>query len=621
MQLIATNGPLAGTAITIVDDVTVGEPDVADSNSASCRIRRSGHGFTLTALSPDAPVFVNGLPVGTLPLEPHDEVRIGDSMFVVRADEPEVDSTLTPCEVRLGTQAVARPLGEVRVEDALLHGHPLQGGPSSRQAPTREDRDLAALLRISAALSTIHGLATLDSALAGLILDVVPGELVAFGGGEGRHDEVLSAWTAGPPSAGSVQIDPTLLACAVREQRALAVEMGSRRVIVAPMMAFGHATGSIWVETSNAAIDVGHVRLVLVVGALAAVARDQARETTRLQHANEMLQAEINLDHDMVGGSRPMRLLFERITKVARTDTTVLLQGESGTGKELVARAVHRNSRRLDRPFVAINCAAITETLLESELFGHEKGAFTGAIGLKKGKLELADGGTLFLDEIGELPLALQAKLLRAIQEREFERVGGTRAIRADFRLIAASNRDLGAAAKGGTFRQDLFYRLNVVTLTLPPLRDRLEDLSLLAEHFVRKHAARCGRRVHGISPDALAQLATHTWPGNVRELENVIEQALALGSSDRIVVDDLPILEPLTQPESATAAHARPLDYHATVEQTKRDLILRALAQANRSPTAAARLLGVHPNYLHRLMRNLNVRPQGLRPDVRSEK
>jgi transcriptional regulator with PAS, ATPase and Fis domain len=334
-----------------------------------------------------------------------------------------------------------------------------------------------------------------------------------------------------------------------------------------------------------------------------------------------MLQAEINLDHDMVGGSRPMRLLFERITKVARTDTTVLLQGESGTGKELVARAVHRNSRRLDRPFVAINCAAITETLLESELFGHEKGAFTGAIGLKKGKLELADGGTLFLDEIGELPLALQAKLLRAIQEREFERVGGTRAIRADFRLIAASNRDLGAAAKGGTFRQDLFYRLNVVTLTLPPLRDRLEDLSLLAEHFVRKHAARCGRRVHGISPDALAQLATHTWPGNVRELENVIEQALALGSSDRIVVDDLPILEPLTQPESATAAHARPLDYHATVEQTKRDLILRALAQANRSPTAAARLLGVHPNYLHRLMRNLNVRPQGLRPDVRSEK
>ena len=205
-----------------------------------------------------------------------------------------------------------------------------------------------------------------------------------------------------------------------------------------------------------------------VVAALTAVMREQAREAARLQRTNEALQAEINLEHNMVGRSKPMRVLFERIARVARTEATVLICGESGTGKELVARAVHRNSARANRPFVAIDCAAITETLLESEFFGHEKGAFTGAMALKQGKLELSDGGTLFLDEIGELPLALQARLLRSIQEREFARVGGTRAVRVDFRLIAASNRDLEAAVKEGLFRQDLFYRLNVVTLALP---------------------------------------------------------------------------------------------------------------------------------------------------------
>jgi transcriptional regulator with GAF, ATPase, and Fis domain len=371
------------------------------------------------------------------------------------------------------------------------------------------------------------------------------------------------------------------------------------------MMAFGRATGTIWAEMRGGeAIDAGHVRLLLVVGALVAVARERVLEAARLQEDNQLLQAEINLEHNMVGRSRPMRTLFDRIARVARTDSTILVRGESGTGKELVARAAHRNSARADRPFIPINCAAITESLLESELFGHEKGAFTGAIGLKKGKLELADRGTLFLDEIGELPLLLQVKLLRAIQEREFERVGGTRPVRVDFRLIAATNRDLEAAVQAGTFRQDLFYRLNVVTLALPPLRERKDDLPLLAEYFVRKHAPRCGRRIRKIAPAALARLEKHHWPGNVRELENVIEQALALGASEDILSDDLPAgLGDALAPASSS------LDYHATLEETKRELIVRAFERAGQSHAGAARLLGVHPNYLHRLMRNFNLR------------
>jgi Nif-specific regulatory protein len=389
-----------------------------------------------------------------------------------------------------------------------------------------------------------------------------------------------------------------------RERLAVVVAYDGRQAIVAPMMAFGRSTGCVWAETRpGAQLDAVHVRLLLVVLALASVSREHSREAARLQEANELLKAEINLEHNMAGRSRPMRALFDRIARVARTETTILLRGESGTGKELVARAVHRNSTRTGRSFIAVNCAALTESLLESELFGHEKGAFTGALGLKKGKLELADGGTLFLDEIGELPLALQAKLLRALQEREFDRVGGTRPVRVDFRLIAATNRDLESSIKAGQFRQDLYYRINVVTLALPPLRERPDDVAVLAEYFVRKHAPRSGRRVRGIAPDAVTRLTTHDWPGNVRELENVVEQALALGSDEWIVAADLPAFG------DRTLAGSESLQYHDRMEETKRDLIVRAFERAGHSHSEAARLLGVHPNYLHRLLRNLDLR------------
>ncbi len=593
MLLLARNGSLAGTTITLADGLML---SAADGGAPVCRVRAADGGFVLDALEQDAPIFINALPLTARPLIERDEVRIGDSLFIVRTDEAHATSALVPCSVSEGT-AIDRE-SDIKVALELTPSSwPLGHGS------TCDDR-IAALCGAAVALSQVRGLASLDAAVAGLILDAVPVRRVAFADGDGTSATVRSAWSVAEDSPRVLHVDAGRLATAMRERAGVIVNMDGANVLVAPMLAFGRAVGAVWAEAGRGVeLDERHLGLLLVVAALTAVAREQAHEAARLEETNERLRAEINLEHNMVGTSRPMRQLFDRIARVARTESTMLVRGESGTGKELVARAAHRNSPRADRPFIAINCAALTETLLESELFGHEKGAFTGAIGLKKGKLELADGGTLFLDEIGELPLPLQAKLLRALQEREFERVGGTRPVRVDFRLIAATNRDLEEAVRAGAFRQDLFYRLNVVTLVLPPLRDRKEDIPSLADYFVRKHGARSGRRVLGVHPEALSRLMKYDWPGNVRELENVIEQALALGVTDRIVLDDLP----------ATLSHAPrkagSLNYHETVEGMKRDLILRAFEQAEHNHTAAARLLGVHPNYLHRLLRNFDLR------------
>ena len=599
MELVAVNGLLAGTAYLLSQGLIIPSPDDESSPSQrGCRIRAlDGGEFTLEAADGETSLFVNGLPLSGRPLRTGDEVRLGDSLFIAREHERAPATVLDGCQVSLGRLARTRQILEVPFDDAVLYADDVD--------ELRAGHDLAKLTRAVGALTSVRGLAAIDSALAGFILGVVPAERVAFIDCHGTALTTRSAWSSAGSTA--LEVDAEIVKRACERRTAVIVDAGGRRVLAGPMIAFGRATGAAWVEAAAegaAALDQGHLRLLLVITALAAVAREESREAARLQESKERLQAEINLEHNMVGRSQPMRAVFDRIARVAQSDATVLIRGESGTGKELVARAVHRNSARATRPFVAINCAALTESLLESELFGHEKGAFTGALGMKKGRLELADGGTLFLDEIGELPLNLQAKLLRALQEREFERVGGTRPVRVDFRLVAATNRDLDAAVKSAAFRQDLFYRLNVVSLTLPPLRDRKQDLPLLAEYFVRKHAARCGRQSCTLTSDVVTCFLGYDWPGNVRELENIIEQALVLGSGDCVVPDDLP-----PGLFSGGAPAASTLDYHQTLEQAKRDLIARAFEQAGRNHTQAARLLGVHPNYLHRLLRNLDLR------------
>ncbi|MBI4907415.1 MAG: sigma-54-dependent Fis family transcriptional regulator [Acidobacteria bacterium] len=305
-----------------------------------------------------------------------------------------------------------------------------------------------------------------------------------------------------------------------------------------------------------------------------------------------------------------MSRVLDFIARVAPTDATVLLHGESGTGKELAACAIHRASHRASGPFVAINCAALPEHLIESELFGHSRGAFTGAVTGKKGKMEFAAGGTLFLDEIGELPIALQPKLLRALQEREFTCVGANHPIQADVRIVAATNCDLRAAITKGTFRLDLFFRLDVVSMTLPPLRDRREDIPLLAKHFASECGARLGRHVAGFSAEALQRMLGYSWPGNIRELQNAVERAVVLGSGDVIQLHDLP--EAIVTARPATAEEDEG-SFHTAVRQFKRHLILKAVDCAGGNITHAARTLSVDPNYLHRLLRNLNLR-EGLK-------
>ena len=330
------------------------------------------------------------------------------------------------------------------------------------------------------------------------------------------------------------------------------------------------------------------------------------RDRARLTEENAYLRGEQAQGYgEIVGGSDAMRKVFALVDRVAPTETSVAIYGESGTGKELVAHAIHSRSRRKDKPFIKVNCAALVETLLESELFGHEKGAFTGAIRRKPGRFELADGGTLFLDEIGDISPSMQTRLLRVLQEKEFERVGGEQTVKVDVRVLTATHRDLGKEVAEGRFREDLFYRLQVVPVSIPPLRDRRTDIAMLAEHFVRKLAPRANPAVKSISAAALDQLMAYRFPGNVRELENVIEQALVFTDGTEVTPGALP--EAVRAAGSKPALSSSDLDLGSpdralpdVLDDLERQLILKAYTRAQGVKTETARLLGVKTSALY---------------------
>jgi DNA-binding NtrC family response regulator len=370
------------------------------------------------------------------------------------------------------------------------------------------------------------------------------------------------------------------------------------------MTAFGS------VETAVEAMKAGASDYVLKPFSLAEIRIVVRKELdhSRLQEENRSLREALGQKYshpNIVARSQKMQEVLATVERVAPTNSTVLLGGESGVGKDLVARAIHEKSRRATGPFVKINSSAIPENLLESELFGYEKGAFTGATTSKPGKFELADKGTLFLDEIGDVPPATQVKLLRVLQEREFERLGGTRTVKVDVRLLAATNRDLRAALEQGTFREDLYYRLNVVPIDIAPLRERKEDIPDLASLFLVRFAKDSGREIRGLTPAAVQILRDHYWPGNVRELQNVIERACALATSPQLDVGDIQLDSPRNRP---SAAGDRFLPDGMTLDQWEDEMIREALKRANGNKSQAARLLGLSRNALRYRLSKIGI-------------
>jgi transcriptional regulator with GAF, ATPase, and Fis domain len=612
---------------------------LADSSLSRrhCLIRRADDRVLLTDLESLNGTFVNGRPVREHTLADGDLIAIGDSrLLFLTADADALARNSNPNPVRLSErQMTAHSTVRLKVEDALY----LRPDSSAGRTLASMARDLALLIRVSTSVNSVRDVEGLQRELLRLVFEAVPAErgAILLTGEDGRVVSEFGLEREGDAGA-AVEVSRTVVRQVLDEGSALlasdlfegaldtseslrAARLSS--LLCAPLVLYGRALGVVYLTAADPStrFDEGHLQLVTVISRLAAVALNNARHVEQLESENSFLRGEASVEHGMVGESAAIKKVSQFLARVAPTDTTVLIRGESGTGKELAARALHMNSRRRDRAFVAINCAALTETLLESELFGHEKGAFTGAIAQKKGKLEVADGGTLFLDEVGELAPVLQAKLLRVLQEREFERVGGTRTIRVDVRVVAATNRDLEGAVKASGFRQDLYYRLNVVSFEMPPLRERRDDIPLLASYFAAKYAAKFNRRVTGLAREAREALVAYGWPGNVRELENAVERAVVLGSTERVLMEDLPetVLEaapasPAANPDTTAADIAGPLlaaGYHDALRDFKRQLILRALEKSAGSFTEAARLLGVHPNYLHRLINNLNLRPE----------
>ncbi len=617
-RLTAIAGRLKGSVFAIEDvPVVIGRETaatlcVADASISRrhSQIDRENDQFVILDLDSLNGTFINDVPVKRRVLQHGDRVRIGDSQFLFLMSD----------------SAAAEMSNEVRLEDVHLSGSTMQ--IRFNDAVYLMARDLSALMKVSTTINALRGVEAIQKTVLELLFEVVPAERGvvlltdgSFQAGDAQFSSVFGVDRKRGPDE-SIEVSRTLTQSVFQKSESLLISQTSdsgefdaasfisgqpSSLLCVPLKMLERTLGVIYLDTKEEEtfFDKDHLQLVSAIAAITAVAIENARHIEYLVNENKRLIADFSIEHSMVGESEPVREVLKFISKVAPTDSTVLLTGESGTGKELAARAIHQNSKRADKPFMAVNCAALAEPLLESELFGHERGSFTGALGQKKGRLEVAHEGTVFLDEIGELSPAIQVKLLRVLQEREFERVGSTRPIKVDIRVITATNRNLEEAVGQGLFRQDLFYRLNVVALEMPPLRERAGDILLLANYFAVKYGEKCNRRIAGISAPAQERLLGYDWPGNIRELENAIERAVVLGTTDQILLEDLPESIWAAEPE----ADAPATKYHEAVTQTKKQIILNAMEQARGSYTAAAKLLGVHPNYLHRLIRNLNLK------------
>ena len=628
-RLTVISGPWKNTSFPVAAPLSIGsdsanavrleDPAVA---SRHCSITEASGCFTIRDFDTPAGTFVNGIPICERVLAFGDQISIGDSSFLFL---PEAATATESSSVQLDEHTpLSLSAQQLKPEDLLyLQPESLAALPPA----VRLARTLSTLLKISSAIGSMRDIDALQWQLLAMLFDVIPAErgaILLLDSSTGEFSAPI-AWdrAAGPDHP--VHLGRALAQRVIEDRVAVldyeappsssvpasapanASPASGISLLCVPLATPAQALGLIYLDTRNPATRFSNddLQLLSAIAGLASVAIENARQFEHLGSENLRLRAEVQLQHDMIGRGPRMRQVYQFIERVAPSDSTVLILGESGTGKELASRAIHLNSPRKSRPFVALNCAALTETLLESELFGHERGAFTSAVSQKKGLLEVAEGGTVFLDEVAELPPMLQAKLLRVLQEREFVRLGGTCSIKLNVRFIAATNKDLQKAVTDEKFRLDLFYRLNVVYITMPALREHPEDIPLLTDHFVSRYSARSNRKVRGLSPPARACLAQYDWPGNIRELENAIERAIVIGNSDVILPEDLPeALADRALPISECAAN-----FHDAVRGAKKQLIVTALEQSQGSFTQAAKLLGLHPNYLHRLVSNLDLK------------
>jgi transcriptional regulator with GAF, ATPase, and Fis domain len=610
-RLVAMSGPLEGTVRALTDGQlslgrdTANQIMIGDSavSRKHCTISQVSEGiYEISDIESHNGTFVNGSKITRTPIQHGDRIRVGTSEFVFLTGEDTNGGAQTSGARKQTTGGLTTLFLDQR-----------SGLPSNPSGIGRMARDLSAFFKIANLINSFRDVETLQRELLGLISEVIPA----------AHGAIVLQANASeepnPPCTWNRDGDPKQ-EMVIREewaQRAMwercavftttsTTPVPDEHVLCVPLVAAENILGVIYMTSPATSPPFGEDQAFFLssVSRIAAVSLENLLKLDSLRAENQRLRADMGADI-LIGESRAISRVTDFIARVAKGDSTVLIRGESGTGKELVARAIHADSLRPGKPFVAINCAAIPETLLESELFGHEKGAFTGAAATKKGKLESSEDGTFLLDEIGEMAPLLQSKLLRVLQQREFERLGGTRLLPFNARVIAATNKNLEQAIKAGEFRQDLYYRLNVVSVSLPPLREHREDIPTLALHFANKFAAKSKRGFKGISAEARSLLMQYSWPGNIRELENAIEHAIVLGLTDEILPEDLP--EALLEEQSSEMTAAAL--YHNTLNQTKKQLVITAMDKAKGSHIEAARLLGIHPKYLHRLIKNHNLK------------
>ena len=617
--LVALTGPRSGESFPLEkggivagrdEDAGIALSDAIVSRHHA-RLCSEGDGWAVVDLDSKNGTFVNGVPVRRRTLRPGDWIQMGKSVFVFED----------------GSAALPRP--SVEMSDTALRLEPTlvvsraDAAADPRSAGTRGSAErLAAANREIAGARSVSELArtVLDAAFdvtrarrgAVFVSDEPGGELSPVLGidldkGPGAPVPVSRAVLQRVSGTGE-----GLLCNDVRSEEAFSGDAsdaspGTTALLAAALTARGRTNGAVFLDTAGAAVrfEEAQLRFLLALGAAASLALENLRHMAWLEEERRRLEAELPAGHEMVGESPKIQEFLQQLARVAPTDSSVLLLGETGTGKEMAARAIHRASPRAGRAFVPINGATLGENLLESELFGHERGAFTGAVVSKAGRLEQADGGTLFLDEVSEVPLAVQAKLLRVLETREFERVGGTKMRRVDIRIVAATNRSLKDEVKAGRFREDLYFRLNVVRLILPPLRERREDIPLLAAYFAARVARRMNKKLVGITPETHALLRRHDWPGNIRELANAIERAVLMTDGEVISPESLP--EEFLDTCGASGPH--PARFHDVVLAAKRSAVRGAMKGSGGNVTEAARLLGLHPNYLHRLLGLLDLR------------